>query len=154
MKSTESVKIVRVSPEKIQLMIEKIVGRIRVNNEKFSYVVGIERGGLNVSIPLAKMLNLPHKSIKISYYGDGNIKGSIPTVDMHGHEFNKTDNVLFVDDLVDSGATVVYIKENIHCKQKFAVLYHNKNSKYEVVPDYYADVKFLNTWLVFPWEEQ
>lgn len=52
-------KIVSVSKEKVDEMILKLYKRIVLNKENFDYVVGIERGGLNVSIPLAKMLNIP-----------------------------------------------------------------------------------------------
>lgn len=152
MKSTESVKIVKITDKKITKMIEKLAAMIRLNNEKFDYIVGIERGGLHVSVPLAKMLDVSHKSIKISFYGEGSERAKDPTVDMHGLVIQKTDKVLFVDDLVDSGATLKYFKDNIQCKYKSASLFWNKDGKYGLEPDYYVDLKFMNTWLTFPWE--
>ena len=146
-------KIVHVSKEKVDEMILKLYKRIVLNKENFDYVVGIERGGLNVSIPLAKMLNIPHKAIKISFYKD-KIASNIPEVDFYGHQFDKKDKVLVVDDLIDNGHTFSYFIDNIQCKHKIAVLYWNKYAKYFIIPDYYIEEKFINTWLTFYWEEE
>lgn len=150
---TESVKIVKLTEDKVNKMIVKLATNIRANNDKFDYIVGIERGGLHVSEPLAKMLGIPHKSIKISFYGEGTERSKEPVVDFHGEVIAKTDRVLFVDDLVDSGATLMYFKDNIHCKYKSAALFWNQMGKYGIKPDYYIEMKFLNTWLEFPWEQ-
>ncbi len=146
-------KIVSVSEFKANQMISKLARKISLDNLKLDYVVGIENGGLNVSMPLAKMLNLPHKSIKISFYNKENTANSEPIIDFHGHKFEKTDRALVVDDLIDAGHTANYFINNVNCKHKIAVLYWNKYGKYKVTPDYFIEEKFVNTWLEFYWEK-
>ena len=147
-------KLIHVSKQKIDLMIDKLYKRIVLDNNKFDYVVGIEKGGLNISVPLAKMLNLPHKSIKISFYNGQNKANSEPIVDFYGHKFNKKDKILMVDDLIDDGFTANYFINNIECKYKIAVLYWNKYGKYKIIPDYFLEEKFINSWLEFYWEQK
>jgi len=57
-------------------------------------------------------------------------------------------NVLIVDEIYDTGATINLIKQH-HPNTDFAVLYHNLN-----LPrlNYYGHIKRLDHWLVFPWE--
>lgn len=147
-------KLVYVSQQKVDAMIVKLAARIILDKNKFDYVVGIENGGLNVSIPLSKMMNLSHKSIKISFYNEENRANTSPNVDFHGHKFEKTDKVLVVDDLIDGGHTANYFVKNVPCKHKIAVLYWNKYGKYNVIPDYFIEEKFINTWLEFYWEKK
>ena len=147
-------KIVHVSKEKVDEMILKLYKRIALNKENFDYVVGIERGGINVSVPLAKMLNIPHKAIQISFYKDDKVASKEPITDFYGHCFNIKDRVLVVDDLIDAGGTLNYFIDNVLCNYKIAVLYWNKYNKHDIKPDYYIDEKFLNTWLTFYWEEE
>lgn len=147
-------KLVVVNKDKADEMTFKLSKRIILDNHKFDYVLGIENGGLNVSIPLSKMLELPHKSIKISFYNDENKINKIPNVDFHGININKSDKVLVVDDLIDSSATFNYFKNNIICNYKIAVLYWNKYNKNKIIPDYYIEEKFMNTWLEFYWEKK
>lgn len=146
-------KIVVVSKEKADAMTVKLSKKIKLDNLKLDYVVGIENGGLNVSVPLAKLLGIPHKSIKISFYNKENKANSEPIVDFHGHKFEKTDRVLVVDDLIDDGHTINYFENNVNCRHKTAVLYWNKYGKYKVTPDYFIEEKFVNTWLEFYWEQ-
>jgi hypoxanthine phosphoribosyltransferase len=147
-------KIVKVPKTKVDEMILKLYTRITLDKNKFDYVVGIERGGLNISIPLASMLNIPHKSIKISFYNKENKASTVPEVDFYGHQFDKKDKVLLVDDLIDGSYTVKYFRDNVQCNYKTAVLYWNKYNKNNIKADYYIEEKFINTWLTFYWEEE
>jgi hypoxanthine phosphoribosyltransferase len=148
------VSFVAVTKEKADEMILKLSRRIALDNNKFDYIMGIENGGLNVSKPLSEMLNVPHKSIKISFYKEGNSANTTPDIDLHGHVFNQKDRVLVVDDLIDNGHTMKYFQDKFPCKSKIAVLYWNKYGKYHVVPDYFIEEKFVHTWLEFHWEKK
>lgn len=150
----ETSKLIHISKIKIDSMIDKLAKRITLDKVKLDYVVGIENGGLNVSIPLAKLLDVPHKSIKISFYNEENKANSEPIVDFHGHKFEAKDKVLVVDDLIDAGHTFNYFINNVHCKHKIAVLYWNKYGKYKITPDYFIEEKFPNAWLEFYWEKK
>lgn len=146
-------KLVDVTKDKVDKMILTLSKRIILDKLNLDYVVGIERGGVNVSEPLAKLLGVPHKTIRISFYKDESMCASAePEVDLHGHTFNPKDKVLVVDDLIDNGHTLKYFQEKFNCQSKIAVLYWNKYGKYHIVPDYFIEEKFLNTWLRFYWE--
>lgn len=146
--------IVHITKQKVDSMIAKLAARINLDKNNFDYIVGIENGGLNVSNPLSKLLHIPHKSIKISFYNEENKAKSNPNVDFHGHIFDKNDKVLVVDDLIDNSYTMKYFQDNVKCKHKIAVLYWNKYGKHRIVPDYFIEEKFLNTWLEFYWEKE
>lgn len=149
----ETIKIKRITTKQINSYIEKLFKKIVASQEQFTRVVGIERGGLNISIPLAQKLNLPHSGIKISFYPEGNhIPLAEPNVNMHGVKFRKRDRILFVDDLTDSGSTIKYLKENFDYEFKTAVLYWNAKSTFTIKPDFYVQKK-PDYWLIFPWEE-
>jgi hypoxanthine phosphoribosyltransferase len=147
-------KLVHITKQKVDSMVAKLASRISLDKNHFDYIVGIENGGLNVSIPLSKLLNVPHKSIKISFYNEENKANVTPIVDFHGHKFEKTDRVLVVDDLIDGGHTINYFNKTVQCKHKIAVLYWNKYGKYNITPDYFIEEKFINTWLEFYWEKE
>jgi hypoxanthine phosphoribosyltransferase len=85
-------------------MINDLVDQILMNNERFTHVIGIANGGLNISIPVSKKLKLPHKSVTIRFYGnDKKPHDQLPKetdfVSLNG--LGQNCNVLFCDDLID-----------------------------------------------------
>lgn len=142
-----------VTQKQIDKSIDKLYNKIIKSKTKFTRVVGIERGGLNISVPLAQKLGLPHSGIKISFYAHGGHKPlSTPQVSLRGVRFKKSDNILFVDDLTDSGSTINYLHEKFDYDFKTAVIYWNDNALHAVRPDFYVARK-PKAWIVFPWEE-
>jgi hypoxanthine phosphoribosyltransferase len=115
-------------------------------------VIGIANGGLNISIPIAKILKLPHKSVTIRFYANENKSSETPKeVNFEDlKDLDPSSNILFVDDLIDGCHTVNYLKQNIKFKHKIAVLYYNKND-FNIIPEYYCYEK-PDKWLEFYWE--
>lgn len=139
-----------ISQEKIDCYINELYNKINKNN--YDIVIGIEKGGLNISIPLAKKMNVKHESIKISYYNDKDELQENPIIDINHNIFKENKNILIIDDLVDSGSTLKKIKEILKqydCKFSFGVLYITKRFENEI--DYWCEYK-PDCWLVFPWE--
>lgn len=128
--------------------------KIKSANIKFSYIVGIENGGLNLSVPLANEFNCPHKSLKISFYDD-NIKKDIPVIESN-LTFNEDDYFLLVDDIVDSGSTIFefskYTKMLQHKNFLIVTLHWNPNGVYKIRPDFFCQFKEEIDWIVYPWE--
>jgi hypoxanthine phosphoribosyltransferase len=76
-------------------------------------------------------------------------------------------NILVMDDILDSGATMAELKvifEKLHDMQvvkeldniKYATLYYNYANNAEFIPDYYArqiDKSLRDDWIVFPFEQ-
>lgn len=86
-------------------MINDLVDQILMNNERFTHVIGIANGGLNISIPISKKLNIPHKSITIRFYGNDKTPHANIPKETDFVELNRLDensNILFCDDLIDN----------------------------------------------------
>lgn len=131
----------------IKCMIDSLADQIFNSGIKFAQIVGIANGGLNISIPLSKILKLPHTSVRISHY-DGHIPRKIPVID---GELNIKNN-LIVDDMTDGGFTLKTFDRVFGLEgNKTAVLFWNKYGG--VVPDFYAAEK-PNSWIVFPWSKE
>lgn len=102
-------------------LIEKLAGQIEKG--KYSSLYGIPRGGVPVALALSIKLQLP-------------LLASI-----ENREF--TENILIVDDVADTGATLERYKN-----YDTAVLHVKPRSK--VKPTYVAEE--VDEWIVYPWE--
>ena len=137
-----------ISTLQVGQMIRKLADQINESKIKYDVVVGIANGGLNVSVPLAKILGLPHQSVHISYrHGDHPIVKNI--------DFIPNGNVLVVDDLVDKGGTIYTCYKQYHIlpivnRMDTAVLFCNLHTLHHI--KYYVEPK-PDCWIVFPWED-
>ena len=122
-------------------------------------IIGVGRGGLIPATLLAYKLNV--KSIfnyTLQSYTDENKQGlDLTTLQLPGEEIRrfKDKNILVVDDLSDTGDTLVHIKENLKKLYdldniKFATLCIKEHTNF--VPDFYVQKYPTETWLTFPWE--
>jgi xanthine phosphoribosyltransferase len=109
-------------------------------------IVGIERGGIPLALFLSSYLNLPLKKIKVSFY-DGETKLETPTVKLDNFDITKYKKPLFVDDLVDSGSTMNFLR-----KEYGNILFATLLSGDKIKPDIYFEKKTGNQWIVFPWD--
>ena len=122
----------------------------------FDVIVGVSRGGLVPSVRMSHILE-DKKLILMGakcYKGIGEreeratITLSIKKEDVFGKK------VLVVDDVADSGVTLVAVKEHIEKfspkELKIAVLASKPMSA--VKPDY--SVFYTDKWIVFPWERE
>ena len=138
--------------QSIDNMIDDLANQIKASCLNIDYIVGIENGGLHVSIPLSKILNIKHESIKVSFYGDKVSPNKEPVVDYHQFKFQENKKYLLVDDLVDSGATFDYIKKtNQNMDLLTAVLFYNFKAN---LPNFWVDKKDDNVWIMFPWDKE
>ena len=120
------------------------------------FIVGIGRGGLVPGAYLSHrtgiaMLSVDHSS-KVAGFAD-DLLVKLAGMSMAGCR------ILFVDDINDSGATLVYLRETIlmhggmPANQRFAVLINNRRSRAPI--DYSSrtiDRDVDKDWYVFPWE--
>lgn len=158
-------KKIYVTYEDIQRDTQELYNIIRNKtslNNNFDCIIGVARGGVIPATLLAYKLNIPtFKTIQIKSYDNNDNKiptnfssGTLPLLD----ELNKYNNILIVDDLVDTGKTLQafkmlyeYLKDivNLTTNIKFACLYYKQSS--EFIPDYYSSM-VDDKWIVFPWE--
>lgn len=94
----------------------------------FISIYGIPRGGLVIAVALSHQLQLP-------------LKVKIEEVDIE---------TLVVDDIADSGETLLAFEQKIGKKPTSATLFYHKDTKR--MPDFSLREKI--EWIVFPWETE
>jgi hypoxanthine phosphoribosyltransferase len=139
---------IQIDKFQIDCMIRSLALYVQMSGWRFDQVVGIERGGLHVSVPVAKILGIPHTSVRISCYDD---TGRRDTPIVSG-AYNSDLASLVVDDLTDGGTTLRLFKERFPYKRSdaTAVLFWNTTAP---EPDFYVEEKPEN-WLIFSWENE
>lgn len=141
---------------KVQIMCKELSEIIKNDNFKPDLLIGLSRGGLQPLGFLAgeKQLNIRNvATIALTSYNEmeqGHVKIVLP---LHVEDYRNYKSILIVDDLVDSGKTMLFIKNLLETELpeseiKVAVLYYKATSK--IKPDYY--VQETDEWIVFPWE--
>lgn len=140
----------------IDKLIVQLAEKIKNSKKGYDYIVGIARGGLHISIPLAKILKIKHLSIRVSFYGEVGMCVPYPRlIDVTALE-KKSGDLLFVDDLIDGGHTLNWINTNLNPQYgpfDTAVLYLNKKNQFGITPTFYVEEK-PKKWIVFPWEQK
>jgi xanthine phosphoribosyltransferase len=160
--------------------VHEIIRSMAADNWKPDYVVGLTRGGLVPANMISQYLDVPMETLKVSLR-DSNTPpesncwmaedafGYVPNGETKSSESWRK-NILIVDDINDSGATLNWIKQDWQSSclpdhaawttvwgnnVRTAVLIHNEASDFKD-PDYTG----LNInkheepiWCVFPWEE-
>lgn len=115
--------------EQVETFVEFVASYIEKNEIKISGVYGIPRGGLVFAVMLSHRLQIPMLA-------------------------SATDDCLVVDDICDSGESLVHFVKNTSNpdKQKplTATMYYKEN-QLGIEPDIYKYVK-TDQWIVFPFE--
>lgn len=123
-----------------------------IGDRKFTSVIAITRGGLIPAAIVAQKLKL--KVIDTvcleSYTGKNRGNINLLKASKRFSLQSKGENILIIDDLIDSGTTIEFLK-NIYPKACFAVVYA-KPKKKELV-DFYAVNVEQDIWIQFPWED-
>lgn len=137
----------QLTSEQVTDMIGKLAVQIKISGLHFNQVVGIERGGLHVSVPLAYFLELPHTSVYISHY-DGHTPRKVPLI--KGPLYPTTGN-LIVDDLIDDGKTIKTFDRVFGLGgNEVGVLFWKFGS---IKPRFYVAEKPVE-WIYFPWSAE
>jgi len=127
--------------QQIKEWIDNLVDQIKVCGKQYSHVVGIREGGINISQPLAKALDLCHYTVKISYYDAPGI--------VESDNYQGGSGGLVVDDLIDTGRTMRTFQQTFG-QHDIAVLLWDQEREPKA-PAFYAALK-PKDWVVFPWE--
>jgi len=133
--------------------IERIVDQLTISIEMsreskpLQKIIGISRGGLIPGVMLSQRLNVPFEPLQWQTR-DGNFKD---TLQLLSSKYEDQDDILFVDDICDSGLTVQQIRGVVPDSQ-WAVCYSKKGNLHL---DFEGERLYNNTqWLVFPWETE
>jgi len=177
------VKQLIITDQEFKGLVSKLCRDITNSDWKPDYVVGLTRGGLQPAVMISHYFGIPCETLKVSLRdGDESESnlwmaeqafGYVPESD-RGDSGTQTDpayrkNILIVDDINDTGATLQWIKQDWtsgclpnhaawpavwNRNVRFAVVVNNSSSNYKDV-DYSAmDINKQEDpcWVVFPWE--
>jgi xanthine phosphoribosyltransferase len=151
---------------------QEILRQIHADTWRPDYVVGLTRGGLVPANLISQYLGCRMETLKVSLRDHTECESNLwMAEDAFGHEMERPKNILIVDDINDTGATLNYIREDwpSGCfpdnprwtevwgsNVRVAVLVDNESSK-SGIPVSYSAVDLnkaeQDSWIVFPWEE-
>ena len=164
----------------IENQTQEILRQLQRNAWRPDYVVGLTRGGLVPANLISQYLEVPMETLKVSLRDSehGPESNLWMAEDAFGHDVydamcsgNGRKNILIVDDINDSGATLNWIKNDwpSGClpndkrweevwgnNVRVATLVDNEASRSELKISYSAvDLNKAeeDVWIVFPWED-
>ena len=141
------------SIDEMQNALVKIIEQMKNSNWFPEIILSINRGGCIAGVYLSHKIEIPHKVIDIQLR-DSSI---IPNFSVLNDSLSKYKRVLIIDDINDTGNTLILIKDHsvkYQSEIRFAALINNINSKTKI--DYQGQLidKSKNpVWYIFPWEK-
>jgi uncharacterized protein len=161
---------------------QEILRQLQRDSWRPDYVVGLTRGGLVPANLISQYLEVPMETLKVSLRDGKNPESNLwmsedafgysgVTVDGDPLRSTRGKNILIVDDINDSGATLNWIKQDWESScfptdprwdsiwgnsVRVAVLVDNEASASKLNVSYSAvdlNKSKEDVWIVFPWEE-
>lgn len=172
-------KKILVSWNDIESQTQEILRQLHLDGWRPDYVVGITRGGAVPAVLISQYLNVPMHPLEVSLRDGGervsNFGMSEDAFGSNHDDAMTSDNgrkqILIVDDINDSGATLNWIKQDWQSgcfpndtrwmkeiwghNVRVAVLYDNESSQSELDIAYAAvtiNKAEEDSWIEFPWE--
>jgi uncharacterized protein len=147
-------KFIAPSWDDVLSMAIKLAEKIRTGETSpFDCIVGVSRGGLALTRMMSDLLDVQNVMItRCEYYTDIGEKKKAPIITQKIQGSIARKNVLVVDDVADTGESLIVIKNYLESKRpkwvKIATAYIKPWCK--VIPNYY--ISTTNAWIIFPWE--
>ena len=137
----------------VQRLSEVVSDKIIDDGFKPDIIVAVSRGGFDPARVMSDQLGVRMlASVQVAYYTGVNTTSETPEV---VHPLNADvsgADVLVVDDVADSGESLLAVKEYVDSlnprRIKIATLHYKPWSILE--PDYYAEK--AEKWIIYPWE--
>ena len=137
----------------IDILVENILKKIG----KPDHIIALAKGGFIPARILAKHLDVKRiYSYGISFYNDKDKKMKTPVVyqNVDLSSIKKSDKILIVDDIVDSGLSLKWLHTALewqgYSKYKSCSIYVKPQSI--IKPDIFAVEVDNKIWVQFPWE--
>ena len=137
----------------VQGLSEKVSDLVMDSGYKPDLLIAISRGGFDPARIMSDQLNIRKlASLQIIYYTGLNTKREKPEVLFPLNAQVEGLKVLVVDDVSDSGNSLIAVKKYVEdrgaLEVRLATLHHKPWSKFK--PDYYAEE--VSKWIIYPWE--
>ena len=177
-----------VTDQEIREYVNKISLQMYKDNWRPDYIVGLTRGGLIPAVYMSHLLDIPMHTLKVALRDNADTESNCwMAEDAFGYvaatsvprpkDEPTTDptlrkNILILDDINDTGATLDWIIEDWQGSNlpnnpawtqgiwngnvRFAVLFDNLSSKFSRKIDYSAvEINKAEepVWIVYPWEQ-
>jgi hypothetical protein len=139
----------------IESHILSLVNQIKKSKKKYNWIVSLNRGGLIPGVRLSYVLGIKHAVLSLESYTKRNSKVSMSVGGLSKiGEFKKKDRFLIVDDIADSGESLIRamgeIVPSTFLPIDTATIHYKTKSL--VKPSYFAEEVPNNVWVVYPWE--
>ncbi len=139
--------------EEVQVLSEKVSDLVMDSGYKPDLLIAISRGGFDPARIMSDQLNIRKlASLQIIYYTGLNTRRDKPEVLFPLNAQVEGLKVLVVDDVSDSGNSLIAVKKYVEDKGalevRLATLHHKPWSKFK--PDYYGEE--VSKWIIYPWE--
>lgn len=127
----------------------KELARRQLPAEQWRGIIAVSRGGLVPAAILARELNVRIvDTVCVSSYDHQTQRADVSLIKGVAAT-NDGDGFLVVDDLVDTGNTLKFLRQQLP-KAKFVTVYA-KPAGMAIVDDFVADLE-QETWIHFPWD--
>lgn len=144
----------------------ELAHKIEKNDVKPDAIIGVSRGGCYPAIIIHEYLNYKnieciYGNISVKSYDENNNKLEKEEIDISDkvlHELRQSNNIIIVDDVLDTGLTFTSIGNYLYSEAQittnhfdFVSLYYKPNSnKTTIIPKFYINT--TDKWIVFPHE--
>jgi len=140
-----------VSWEEYHTLSQKLAAKLLSDGKKVDEIIAISRGGLTAGHLLTDLLRVPISTFTIQSYSDLTVQGQVKITKPLSSPIHDK-NILLVDDVSDTGKTLVRALEYLKAQQPKKIttltLFYKPHSVYK--PDYFA--KTTPAWIIFPYE--
>lgn len=167
-----NIKKIHYTNDNVKELSNTILMQMHRDNWKPDYIVGLTRGGLVPAVYMSHYLDVPMETLQVSFRDHNrNESNCWMSEDAFGYDCGQK-NILIVDDINDTGATLDWIINDWQstCGQasdkwdtvwgntvRFAVLVDNLSSSFTHKVNYSGtEINKLDddVWIVYPWEQQ
>ena len=137
----------------IQSLAEKTADMIKEDGFDADIIIAVSRGGFDPARIISDQLGIRKlASLQIIYYSSVAEKREKPEILFPLNAQIEGLKVLVVDDVSDSGHSLIVVKKYIEeqgvAEVRIATLHHKPWSEFK--PDYYAEE--VDKWILYPWE--
>lgn len=146
--------VVYISWDKAIKMCYRLAEKVLKSRQEFNAVIAISRGGLIPARIISDILGVDELyTIRSKFWGTGRTIASEPLIKVPQNIDVENKDILVVDEVVDTGATMMKTVEIIKKlgarKVKTATLHYKLRSKF--IPDYYVEKVKKWVWIFYPW---